>query len=54
MATVFLSGAARCRSAFRQEAGISSIRLPVSISAVAMMVSDPFSSILRVAPKEQS
>src|SRR5436190_4060588 len=31
----------------------SSIRLPVSISAVAMMVSEPPSSILRAAPKKR-
>src|SRR4051812_24647840 len=31
----------------------SSMRLPVSISAVAMMVSDPPSSILRAAPKNR-
>src|ERR1700730_15328721 len=31
----------------------SSIRLPVSINAVAMMVSDPPSSILRAAPKNR-
>ena len=31
----------------------SSMRLPVSISAVAMMVSDPPSSMLRAAPKKR-
>ena len=31
----------------------SSMRLPVSISAVAMMVSEPPSSILRAAPKKR-
>src|ERR1700758_4870762 len=31
----------------------SSIRLPVSISAVAMIVSDPPSSIFRAAPKNR-
>ena len=31
----------------------SSMRLPVSISAVAIMVSDPPSSILRAAPKKR-
>jgi hypothetical protein len=31
----------------------SSIRLPVSISAVAMMVSDPPSSMFRAAPKNR-
>jgi hypothetical protein len=29
------------------------MRLPVSISAVAMMVSEPPSSILRAAPKKR-
>ncbi len=31
----------------------SSMRLPVSISAVAMMVSEPPSSMLRAAPKKR-
>ena len=31
----------------------SSIRLPVSISAVAMMVSEPPSSMFRAAPKKR-